>query len=61
MCRNFTGPRDPYAQLRRAFVHKAKPPHTPPHLARHPTHPRPSRPGQSPAQKTSVPARQLGP
>ena len=42
---NFTGPREPYTQLRRAFVYKAKPAHTPPHLARHRTHPWPSRPG----------------
>jgi putative two-component system hydrogenase maturation factor HypX/HoxX len=45
MSRNFVGPREPYAQLRRAFVYKEKPSHTPPHLARHRTHPRPTRPG----------------
>ena len=61
MRRNFTGPREPYAQLRRAFVYKAKPPHTPPHLARHRTHSWPFRPGRSHAQTTSVPARQPGP
>jgi putative two-component system protein, hydrogenase maturation factor HypX/HoxX len=35
MSRNFSGPGEPYAQLRRAFVYKEKPQHTPPHLARH--------------------------
>jgi putative two-component system protein, hydrogenase maturation factor HypX/HoxX len=35
MSRNFFGPREPYAQLRRAFVRKEKPTRTPPHLARH--------------------------
>ena len=43
MSRNFTGPREPYPQLRQAFVHKEKPLRTPPHLARHRTHPQPSR------------------
>jgi putative two-component system protein, hydrogenase maturation factor HypX/HoxX len=58
MSRNFTGPREPYAQLRQAFVYKDKPPHTPPHLARHRTHPRPSHPGRFKTQQTtSVPAR----
>ena len=58
MSRNFTGPREPYPQLRHAFVYKEKPPRTPPHLARHRTHPWPSRPGRSSAQQTaSVPAR----
>jgi putative two-component system hydrogenase maturation factor HypX/HoxX len=61
MRRNFTGPREPYPRLRRAFVYKAKPAHTPPHLARHRTHPRPARPGQSPAPAPSALARQLGP
>ena len=42
MSRNFTGPDEPYAELRRAFVYKDKPPHTPPHLARHRAHPGPS-------------------
>jgi putative two-component system hydrogenase maturation factor HypX/HoxX len=35
MRRNFFDPREPYASLRRAFVYKEKPAHTPPHLARH--------------------------
>ena len=48
MSRNFSGPDEPYAQLRRAFVCKHKPARTPPHLARHRAHPghsRPRRPG----------------
>jgi putative two-component system hydrogenase maturation factor HypX/HoxX len=44
--RNFSDPREPYARLRRAFVYKEKPTHTPPHLARHRTQP----------QGTSAPA-----
>ncbi len=47
MSRNFSGPREPYAQLRRAFVYKEKPPRTPPHLARHRAHPWPCHPGWS--------------
>jgi putative two-component system hydrogenase maturation factor HypX/HoxX len=43
MSRSFSDPREPYAELRRAFVYKEKPSHTPPHLARHRTTPRPSR------------------
>jgi putative two-component system protein, hydrogenase maturation factor HypX/HoxX len=39
MNRNFYDPREPYAQLRRAFVYKQKPTRTPPHLARHRTGP----------------------
>ena len=39
MARNFSDPHEPYAGLRRAFVYKEKPSHTPPHLARHRTHP----------------------
>ena len=35
MSRNFSDPREPYTHLRRAFVYKEKPSHTPPHLARH--------------------------
>jgi putative two-component system hydrogenase maturation factor HypX/HoxX len=35
MARNFFDPAEPYAELRRAFVYKDKPAHTPPHLARH--------------------------
>lgn len=37
MARNFFDPREPYAELRRAFVYKEKPSHTPSHLARHRT------------------------
>ncbi len=45
MSRNFSDPREPYARLRQAFVYKEKPSHTPPHLARHRTHPQsPARP-----------------
>ncbi len=43
MSRNFCDPREPYAQLRRAFVVKQKPSRTPPHLARHSLRPRLSR------------------
>ena len=35
MSRNFSGPDEPYARLRHAFVCKEKPPRTPPHLTRH--------------------------
>jgi len=34
MSRNFSGPGEPYPQLRRAFVYKHKPTRTPPHLSR---------------------------
>jgi putative two-component system protein, hydrogenase maturation factor HypX/HoxX len=44
MSRNFSDPREPYADLRRAFVYKEKPSHTPPHLTRHRAHPQHSRP-----------------
>ena len=54
MSRNFSGPREPYAELRRAFVHKEKPPRTPPHLARHRTRPWSSRPGRPSAQETTT-------
>src|SRR6516162_3389993 len=37
MSRNFSGPGERYARLRRAFVYKDKPAQTPPHLSRHPT------------------------
>jgi putative two-component system hydrogenase maturation factor HypX/HoxX len=58
MARNFTRPGEPYPELRRAFVCKDKPSHTPPHLARHRTHPWPGRSGRPTAQQaTSVPAR----
>jgi len=49
MARNFSDPHEPYAGLRRAFVYKEKPSHTPLHLARHRTHPQgpqPSRPAR---------------
>jgi putative two-component system protein, hydrogenase maturation factor HypX/HoxX len=60
MRRNFSGPGEPYAQLRRAFVYKERPSHTPPHLARHRTHPPAPRHGQSrPSRQPSPwPARQ---
>jgi len=44
MSRNFSDKHEPYPHLRRAFVYKEKPSHTPPHLARHRTHPQPTRP-----------------
>ena len=44
MGRNFAGPHEPYARLRRAFVHKEKPTRTPAHLARHLTAPQDTRP-----------------
>ena len=46
MRRNFAGPHEPYARLRRAFVYKEKPAHTPAHLARHRTAPRGRRPAE---------------
>ena len=50
MNRNFSDPRESYARLRRAFVYKEKPSHTPPHLARHRTQPQsPRRPAGTPA------------
>ncbi len=54
MSRNFSGPPEPYAGLRQAFVYKEKPPRTPPHLARHRTHLRPSHPGWSRAHQTAT-------
>jgi putative two-component system hydrogenase maturation factor HypX/HoxX len=48
MNRNFSGPGEPYPQLRRAFVYKHKPTQTPPHLTRHPGSPRRGDP-QSPS------------
>ena len=47
MRRNFSGPQEPYPELRRAFVYKEKPLRTPSHLARHRTHPWPARPGET--------------
>jgi putative two-component system protein, hydrogenase maturation factor HypX/HoxX len=52
MHRNFTGPGEPHAGLRRAFVHKDKPTQTPPHLARHPLHPPFTHPGLSGGRET---------
>ena len=54
MSHNFSGSREPYAELRRAFVYKEKPRRTPPHLARHRTYPWLSRPGRSSAQQASL-------
>ena len=45
MSRNFTGPREPYPQLRQAFVHKEKPLRTP----------RPTWPGTGPGPSLPVP------
>jgi putative two-component system protein, hydrogenase maturation factor HypX/HoxX len=53
MHRNFTGPREPYSQLRQAFVYKDKPSRTPPHLARHHTHPWPTHPGRPRTQQAA--------
>jgi putative two-component system protein, hydrogenase maturation factor HypX/HoxX len=50
MNRNFYDPREPYAQLRRAFVYKQKPTRTPPHLSRH-------RPGPVPGAAPPVAGR----
>jgi len=44
MARNFFDPGEPYAGLRRAFVYKEKPSHTPSYLVRHRTQPQPSVP-----------------
>jgi putative two-component system hydrogenase maturation factor HypX/HoxX len=44
MSRNFFDPHEPYAELRRAFVYKEKPSHTPSYLARHRTEPQSSVP-----------------
>ena len=52
MSRNFSGPYEPYARLRRAFVYKHKPAQTPPHLSRHRLHARPSRRGPSGRRET---------
>src|SRR5215469_16659461 len=47
MRRNFFDPGEPYPHLRRAFVYKEKPSHTPSHLARHRAPgPQPSRPAR---------------
>ena len=52
MSRNFSGPYEPYARLRRAFVYKHKPAQTPPHLSRHRLRARPSRRGPSGRRET---------
>jgi hypothetical protein len=49
--RTFSGPRERYAHPRRAFAYEEKLPHMPLHLARHRTHPWPSRPGRSRGQE----------
>ena len=54
MSRNFSGPCEPYAELRRAFVYKEKPRRTPPHLARHRTRPWSLRPRRSSALETTT-------
>ena len=54
MSRNFAGLCEPYPRLRQAFVYKEKPPHTPPHLARHRTHPQPSRPRRARSQEIAA-------
>jgi putative two-component system protein, hydrogenase maturation factor HypX/HoxX len=56
MHRNFTGSGEPYPQLRRAFVYKDQPAHTPLHLARHRADPQPVGPGRP--RTVGVPARQ---
>jgi hypothetical protein len=50
MNRNFSDPHEPYAGLRRAFVYKEKPSHTPLHLARHRTQPQACSPARHLAQ-----------
>ena len=52
MSRNFTDPREPYPELRQAFVHKEKPLLTPPHLART-NRSQPSRPGRYTGQQVA--------
>jgi len=54
MRRNFSGPSEPHAQLRRAFVYKDKPACTPPHLARHRIAAVPSVPAPSPEQRVTT-------
>ena len=54
MSRNFSGPGEPYPQLRQAFVYKVKPSRTPPHLARHRSRALPSRPARSRGQETAA-------
>jgi putative two-component system hydrogenase maturation factor HypX/HoxX len=54
MYRNFYDPREPYAELRHAFVHKQRPTRTPPHLSRHHAQTGPFRSGRSREQGTLV-------
>jgi len=54
MRRNFSGPGEPYPELRRAFVYKEKPVRTPSHLTRHRTHPWPVRPAKTGPQMARV-------
>lgn len=56
MYRNFYDPREPYAELRHAFVHKQRPTRTPPHLSRHQAQTGPFRSGRSREQGTLVAA-----
>jgi enoyl-CoA hydratase/carnithine racemase len=56
MYRNFYDPREPYAELRHAFVHKQRPTRTPPHLSRHHAQTGPFRSGRSREQGTLVAA-----
>jgi putative two-component system protein, hydrogenase maturation factor HypX/HoxX len=56
MYRNFYDPREPYAELRHAFVHKQRPTRTPPHLSRHQAQTGPFRSGRSLEQGTLVAA-----
>jgi hypothetical protein len=53
MCRNFYDPREPYAELRHAFVYKQRPTRTPPHLSRHQARPGHFRSGRSREQGTA--------
>ena len=56
MYRNFYDPREPYAELRHAFVHKQRPARTPPHPSRHQAQTGPFRSGRSREQGTLVAA-----
>jgi putative two-component system protein, hydrogenase maturation factor HypX/HoxX len=56
MYRNFYDPREPYAELRHAFVHMQRPTRTPPHLSRHHAQTGPFRSGRSREQGTLVAA-----
>ncbi|MGN6174428.1 MAG: hypothetical protein ACTHPS_16030 [Streptosporangiaceae bacterium] len=56
MYRNFYDPREPYAELRHAFVHKQRPTRTPPHLSRRQVQTGPFRSERSREQGTLVAA-----